>query len=65
MMMQCNGSLNQTLQKLLFRTVSFPPHIFPNFVRVEEVALIEELNPALISVHVQTQILTGQMIEEC
>ena len=49
MVMQRDGSLNQSLQKFLFRTFRLPPHVFPDFVSIIKVAVIEELDPAIVS----------------
>jgi hypothetical protein len=57
MMMEGNRNLYQPLKEPLFWTVRFPPHIFPNFVCIKEMTLVEELNSALISVQVHAQIL--------
>ncbi len=53
MMMKCDGSLDQSLQKSFFQAVRFPPDVFPNFMGVVELARIEMANPPMIGVGVQ------------
>jgi len=52
MMMKRYGRLDQPLQKSLFKPFRFPPNVFPNLMRVIELARIEEQNPALITFNV-------------
>jgi len=48
--MKGNSQLDQTLQVLLFQTLSVTPDVFPNFVRVKEGFAIKQENPAPIAV---------------
>ena len=49
MVMKSDRHLDQPLQELLFRLGRPPPHVFQNFVRIEELTLIEELQSAPVS----------------
>ncbi len=55
--MERDGHLDQTLEKLLFAAIRFPPHIFPSFVSVEKIALVEQLNAATVQVYMHWQIV--------
>jgi hypothetical protein len=57
MMVERDGHLDQTLEKLLFGAIRFPPHIFPSFVSVEKIALVEQLNAATVQVYMHWQIV--------
>jgi hypothetical protein len=43
--MQANGDVDQPLVKQPRRTLGVLPQVLPDFVRLEEVALIEVLDP--------------------
>src|ERR1035437_335186 len=52
MMMKRDRRLDQPLQKSLLHPFRFPPDVFPNLMRVIELARIEEPNPPVIAVSV-------------
>jgi len=59
MMVQGDGNLDQALEEFLFRALRFAPDVFPHFVSVVEMALVEEMDAAMKSVGVHGQILAG------
>ena len=58
MVMQCNSSLNQTLEKLFFVSDRFPPNVFPNFVGIVEMLLVKEFDSTQVTLRIHDQILT-------
>ncbi len=59
MMMESNRGLNQALEKSLLWTTRLSPHVFPDFMRIKEMALVEKPNPTMIRAHIHAQILAG------
>lgn len=48
-MMQCDRNLNESLQKLFLLVRRGAPYVFKNFVRVEELAAVEQSDAVLES----------------
>ena len=54
--MKRDRGLDQSLQKSLLDPFRFPPHVFPNLMRVIELARIEEPNAPVITIRVHGRV---------